>query len=37
MYRANDNVETLLKKLPGIEVDKEGAVTAQGKQVSKVK
>lgn len=37
MYRADDNVETLLKKLPGIQVDKEGAVTAQGKQVSKVK
>ena len=37
MYRANDNVETLLKKLPGIEVDKEGTVTAQGKAVTKVK
>ncbi len=37
MYRANDNVETLLKKLPGVEVDKEGTVTAQGKQVTKVK
>jgi hypothetical protein len=37
MYRANDNVETLLKKLPGVEVDKSGNVTAQGKQVSKVK
>ena len=37
MYRANDNVETLLKKLPGVEVDKEGTVTAQGKAVTKVK
>ena len=37
MYRANDNVETLLKKLPGIEVDKDGTVTAQGQQVTKVK
>jgi hypothetical protein len=37
MYRANDNVETLLKKLPVVEVDKSGNVTAQGKQVSTVK
>jgi hypothetical protein len=32
----NDNVEALLKKLPGVDVDKDGKVTAQGKQVSKV-
>lgn len=37
MYRANDNVEEVLKKLPGVQVDKSGNVTAQGKQVSKVK
>jgi hypothetical protein len=37
MYRKNDNVETLLKKLPGVQVDKDGTVTAQGKQVTKVK
>ncbi|WP_345950478.1 TonB-dependent receptor [Mucilaginibacter sp. PAMB04274] len=32
----NDNVEQLLKKLPGVEVDRDGKVTAQGQQVSKV-
>ncbi|MDT3402907.1 outer membrane beta-barrel protein [Mucilaginibacter terrae] len=32
----NDNVEQLLKKLPGVDVDKDGKVTAQGQQVSKV-
>ena len=37
MYRKNDNVETLLKQLPGVQVDKDGTVTAQGKQVTKVK
>lgn len=38
MYRKNDNVEEVLKKLPGIEVDnKTGKVTAQGKEVTKVK
>lgn len=38
MYRKNDNVEEVLKKLPGVEVDnKTGAVTAQGQQVTKVK
>ena len=37
MYRKNDNVEEVLKKLPGIEVDKAGKVTAQGKEVTKVK
>jgi hypothetical protein len=37
MYHKNDNVEEVLKKLPGVEVDKSGAVTAQGQQVTKVK
>ncbi|RYD77757.1 MAG: hypothetical protein EOP53_12455, partial [Sphingobacteriales bacterium] len=38
MYRKNDNVEEVLKKLPGIEVDnKTGKVTAQGKEVTKVR
>jgi Outer membrane protein beta-barrel family/Carboxypeptidase regulatory-like domain len=37
MFRKNDNVEEVLKKLPGVEVDKEGKVTAQGKEVTKVK
>lgn len=37
MYRKNDNVEELLKKLPGVQVDKSGTVTAQGKQVTRVK
>ena len=37
MYRKNDNVEAILKNLPGVQVDKEGTVTAQGKQVTKVK
>ncbi|MBP8067244.1 MAG: TonB-dependent receptor, partial [Pedobacter sp.] len=32
----NDKVEDLLKKLPGIEVDKDGKITAQGKTVQKV-
>ncbi len=30
-------VEDLLKKLPGVQVDKDGTVTAQGKTVSRVK
>lgn len=37
MYRKNDNVEEVLKKLPGIEVDRTGKVTAQGKEVTRVK
>ncbi len=37
MYRKNDNVETMLKNLPGVQVDKDGTITAQGKQVTKVK
>ncbi|MCJ8208218.1 TonB-dependent receptor family protein [Mucilaginibacter sp. RS28] len=32
----NDNVEQLLKKLPGVDVDKDGKITAQGQQVTKV-
>jgi hypothetical protein len=37
MYRKNDNVEAMLKNLPGVQVDKDGTVTAQGKQVTRVK
>ncbi len=37
MFKKNDNVEEVLKKLPGVEVDKDGKVTAQGKEVTKVK
>ena len=33
---ANANVEELLKKLPGIQVDKSGKITAMGQQVTKV-
>lgn len=32
----NANVEELLKKLPGVEVDNDGNVTAQGEQVKRV-
>ncbi len=32
----NDKVEDLLKKFPGIQVDNEGKITAQGKTVAKV-
>jgi hypothetical protein len=32
----NDKVEDLLKQLPGIEVDKDGKITAQGQTVTKV-
>ncbi|MDE3248365.1 MAG: TonB-dependent receptor family protein [Bacteroidota bacterium] len=34
--QANANVEELLKKLPGIQVDKDGKITAQGEKVGKV-
>ncbi|MEO6820147.1 MAG: outer membrane beta-barrel family protein [Ginsengibacter sp.] len=34
--RENANVEELLQNLPGISVDKDGKITAQGKQVQKV-
>jgi hypothetical protein len=32
----NDKVEDLLKKLPGIQIDKDGKITAQGKAIPKV-
>jgi hypothetical protein len=35
--KPNSMVEDLLKKLPGVQVDKNGNVTAQGKQVTKVR
>tara|TARA_B100000809_G_scaffold105703_1_gene104218 strand:+ start:10160 stop:12916 length:2757 start_codon:yes stop_codon:yes gene_type:complete len=34
--RVEDTAEDLLKKLPGIEVDASGAITAQGEEVSKI-
>jgi len=34
--RVDDSVEDLLKKLPGVEVDAAGKVTAQGEEVAKV-
>ncbi len=37
MFRKNDNVEEVLKRLPGVEVDKDGKVTAQGTEVTKVR
>jgi hypothetical protein len=37
MVKPNSMVEDLLKKLPGIEVDKTGNITAQGKSVTRVK
>ena len=33
---ANANVEELLKKLPGIQVDKDGKIKAMGETVEKV-
>jgi hypothetical protein len=33
---ANANVEDLLKKLPGLQVDKNGQITAQGEKVKKI-
>lgn len=37
-YKTGDNdvVEDLLKKLPGIDVDKDGKITAQGKSVNRM-
>jgi len=35
--KPNAMAEDLLKKLPGVSVDKDGNVTAQGKQVTRVK
>jgi hypothetical protein len=34
--KPNGTVEDLLKKLPGVEVDKEGTVTAQGEEITKI-
>ena len=34
--RIDDTVEDLLKKLPGIEVDASGKITAQGEEVTKI-
>lgn len=34
--RVEDNVEDLLKKLPGVEVDASGKITAQGEDITKV-
>lgn len=36
MVSKNANVEDLLKKLPGLQVDKNGKITAQGQEVKKV-
>lgn len=35
--KPNATTEDLLKKLPGVQVDRQGNVTAQGKQVTRVK
>lgn len=35
--KPNANTEELLKKLPGVQVDREGNVTAQGKSVTRIK
>ena len=34
--RTDDSVEDLLKKLPGVEVDASGKVTAQGEEITKI-
>lgn len=34
--RPNDNVEELLKRLPGIQIDRNGKIIAQGKEVKKI-
>ncbi|MGK0390830.1 MAG: hypothetical protein ACI94Y_003590 [Maribacter sp.] len=34
--RANATVEELLRELPGVEVDDDGTITAQGKEVTKI-
>jgi len=36
VIQPNDKVEDLLKRLPGIQVDKDGRITAQGQTVNKV-
>lgn len=35
--RPNSSVEELLKKIPGLQVDKDGNISAQGKTVTKIK
>ena len=35
--KPNANTEELLKKLPGVQVDREGNVTAQGKSVTRIR
>lgn len=35
--RPNALVEDLLKKLPGVQVDREGGITVNGKEISKIK
>lgn len=35
--KPNSSVEDMLKKLPGLEIDKDGNITAQGKTISKIK
>lgn len=35
--RPNANVEELLKKLPGLQVNSDGSITAQGKTITKIK
>ncbi|WP_017260099.1 outer membrane beta-barrel protein [Pedobacter arcticus] len=39
MYKLKENAlaEDLLKKLPGVEVDKDGNVTAQGKEITRIR
>lgn len=34
--KVDDTVEDLLKKLPGVEVDRDGSIKAQGKEVNRV-
>lgn len=36
LVNKNSNVEDLLKRLPGLQVDKSGKITAQGQEVKKV-
>src|ERR1700744_5874502 len=36
VIQPNDKVEDLLRQLPGIQVDKDGKITAQGETVTKV-
>jgi hypothetical protein len=36
LVNKNSNVEDLLKRLPGLQVDKDGKITAQGQEVKKV-